>query len=517
MTTSQERVFLHLPAYRLIVCTECAFCVLPGALNRHLRDVHHLAKAARSVHLNFIGDLDLATNADEVFYPHRDATPVLGLPIANGFACVRPGCAHLCLAAKRMQAHWRETHGVCASTNDGGRQWKSVKLQTFFRGANLRYFAVTPEKPTPASTALSKAPANSLMVMSPSTLILGMTETEHRLRERFYGVVYQALFPCVASHESWRDRILWEADQHDFLRFALLSVSASHAALEYPDQSQQLRATASKHCDTALKRLPERISSVNPENFFAVFNFCRLVTLCCIAQTQCAVLESNDREIADGPILPAWVPLQRTTYEFLLPHTGLVPTGLYVTQREKYVVQNQEGYNTSRNPDDGHLEALALLFTDLDIDNDAVALPCLEALSRLRILWAEPYSSNPVVNFRDAALTWDIKLSEAYVDLVLAEEPRALIILAHVAVLWDMAEEHYWYMRGHAKAMLHRVAKRLPNEWLPWIAWPISRVGRARHGNLVVSQVQSVRDGSSEPERHLLQAATTSWLDLIKA
>jgi len=82
---SFERVFNHLPEYRIIVCKRCAFAVVPAQVKRHLHDQHpDLSGELRKSIVATSRELSSVTHAlDEVQYPDLAASPVDLLPIYN--------------------------------------------------------------------------------------------------------------------------------------------------------------------------------------------------------------------------------------------------------------------------------------------------------------------------------------------------------------------------------------------------------------------------------------------------
>ena len=132
----------YLPQHRVVRCVACQYAVPPSALPRHMKDLHHIHRGRRRSLLEYAATLDLADPADVVL-PKPYEPPVPSLPIEDGVACCSDGCGYLSMTKKRMKRHWVTYHDAHGTE---GTDWRSVKLQTFFRGNNLRYFIVTPEQ-----------------------------------------------------------------------------------------------------------------------------------------------------------------------------------------------------------------------------------------------------------------------------------------------------------------------------------------------------------------------------------
>ena len=139
--TKREVNLQHLPEYRVLLCRGCRYCVLPQALDRHLKVIHRLSQNERIQHLNRIRGLDLA-EVDHVVSPVSDWPPIKGLPVYSGYACQVQDCGYLSITAKRMQAHQKTQHPNNQVKVNEHCRYRRTKLQTFFRGNNLRYFPV---------------------------------------------------------------------------------------------------------------------------------------------------------------------------------------------------------------------------------------------------------------------------------------------------------------------------------------------------------------------------------------
>jgi hypothetical protein len=127
----------YLPTYRVLICLRCNYAIQPGAVARHLKEIHHLRHLSRRPFVDYASGFKLSQPSDAVL-PDETQFPVPLLPVQNGLACSFAGCAHLCVTAKRMKQHWMSVHHISAS--ELGDFWHPVPLQTFFRGNALRYF-----------------------------------------------------------------------------------------------------------------------------------------------------------------------------------------------------------------------------------------------------------------------------------------------------------------------------------------------------------------------------------------
>lgn len=500
---------------RVLLCTQCGYCVLHRALDRHLKAIHHLPAAERKRHLAEVQDLDVA-DLEDVPYPDAGSEPIPGLPIFDGYSCGVEGCQYLCVTNKRMQAHWRSAHD-----GENGVHCHRVRLQTFFRGNSLRYFTVARraasgslhesdaaiwtggwllKKPEVGANKLAGTVHTLIEVPTTNTSVEKVMQSpkadmrnavvplksdlpppdnsiesaiEWFLTRQFCEESYFSLQPVKSAAPSWRDEILQACSEADFLRFAILSLSANYIAVSFPDSRQFYGEEAGRYRDLAITSLAKRISTVNADNFFAVFNFTRLITLCCLAGIQLNKLEGQSESYSTKSVLPEWFPIQHQGKALIWPYRGdgRIIRAMHGPWEPLATSNAMPEYDLSNNPYDERLEELELALKALP-DGYTVDGSCLEALNVLRRVWATPYRDRGN-GFRDVALMWATRISSNYLALVESHDPVALIILAHYWVLWSQSEEYYWYMKGHAETMLLRIVQRLEWKWQDWIEWPI--------------------------------------------
>jgi hypothetical protein len=136
-TISPAQLLHYLPTYRVLICLHCRYAIQPGAVMRHLKEIHSIKRIARQVFIDHVSKIELS-QPNDVIAPDETHFPVPLLPIQTGLACTFVSCTHLCVTRKRMKQHWRSVHHIIAS--EEGNFWISVPLQTFFRGNALRYF-----------------------------------------------------------------------------------------------------------------------------------------------------------------------------------------------------------------------------------------------------------------------------------------------------------------------------------------------------------------------------------------
>jgi len=313
------------------------------------------------------------------------------------------------------------------------------------------------------------------MIASP---VSNRSETllDWRLTYQFYKTSYQSVLPVKSTiGESWRDQVLAVSAYTVFLRYAVLSITAHQIATENLESRQLYAQEAGRYHHLALKALTAETSIVDPDNFFALFNFSRLMTVCCLARVRLDALQNgnDDTPTIAGSILPEWFAVQLQGRALMLPHRGggRIVNAMHGPAEKLYTANRLPRQWLRYNTYDGRLQALA---TNLQALPTATMDPaCLEALDILRRCWAVPFAAE-TLDLRDVALMWVVRVPPRYLDLLRDHVPVALVVFAYYCVMWSLAEGDYWYMRGHAIAMLHRIIERLHWQWHEWITWPAS-------------------------------------------
>ena len=304
------------------------------------------------------------------------------------------------------------------------------------------------------------------------------------LTRQFAQQSFSSLLVKGAS-PSWRDQMLQVCADTDSVRYLVLSATASHIAFAHRESRALYAQEADKYRNLAIKTLPAATESVKPENFFALFNFSCLMTLCCLAKNQLNQLDSGHSSLVPASVVPAsvvpeWALVQRHGRALIWPYRGQgrLVDAMHGPPQRLFAVEKQAYNDTDKpelrlNPHDKRLKDLGKALQALA---NSVADPsCLEALHLLRNVWNIPHRE-AATSFRDVALMWMARVNERYIKFLRNYDPIAIIIFAHYCVLWSLTEEHYWYMQGHAQTMLSKAVQCLDWRWQDWLAWPISMV-----------------------------------------
>ena len=140
LTPPPESLLQYLSAYKVVVCTSCKYAIQPKAIARHLKEIHRIKLADRQPYMQYVESFELAEHEIVMQYQPSDF-PVPLLPVQSGLQCTSEDCTYLCKTEKRMKHHWLSVHG---RHGVAANNWRTVPLQTFFKGNLLRYFTSTP-------------------------------------------------------------------------------------------------------------------------------------------------------------------------------------------------------------------------------------------------------------------------------------------------------------------------------------------------------------------------------------
>lgn len=375
-----------------------------------------------------------------------------------------------------MEAHWRTQH---SSADSGARldhkKCRPVKLQTFFRGSNLQYFEVSISARTDNELDQEGLPGSRLKEPLPNDS--NDSSAEWSLIKHFEEEAHASLIPAKCTAQaSWRDLSLQAGEHADYLRYALLSLTAHHVAFRHSESRELYSEEADKYRNLAISTLREQVTEVDVTRFFEVFNFTRLLNICCLAGIQLSKLRGRyDYSATTKGVLPEWIPMQLEGRKLIwsLRGEGRIVNALQAPAQDLFAAFRMPAEDLPFNPHDGYLSALDSALRSLQ--HPSITQVSLEALHTLRRVWAVPYR-HPANGFRDVALMWAVRVPVDFLHLIAAHDPVALVVFAHYCVLWTFAEREYWYMRGHAETMLFRVVQRLEWKWQLWIVWPIRMV-----------------------------------------
>ena len=131
--------FIHLPEFRVIICKECEYVVLPSHINTYfVGEPYKLEVSERRKITEEVAEVNRLITNEEVLrqtdfpFPVPTSKPIEGLaaPKRGMLQCmfedIRGVCRYICKTTGRMRAHCREEHGQ-KGTRRGRRPKKHVR------------------------------------------------------------------------------------------------------------------------------------------------------------------------------------------------------------------------------------------------------------------------------------------------------------------------------------------------------------------------------------------------------
>ena len=471
LPTEPRELLCYVAEYRVLICQPCGYAVQPTGLSRHLKEIHKIHSANREIFLDYADTLDLQ-QPEAILLPKEkdDTEPIPFLPIVDGLACGIDGCRHLCATGKRMKMHYRAVHPNVTPTD---LKCSAVHLQTFFRGNQLRYFAVR-RKPSPP-TSESERDAG----LEPRCT-----------REQVAGDVDMLLkhFRAFLSAEFARNSIsasCWDVGpsglpaKYPFLKHGILSCAALHLAYLNGTQRRLYRFMAARHQNIALPSFRSAVEHPTVDNCLALLAFTELLVIHCFAASRDSDIDSDTGEDSlllvqgrSGPF-PDWLRVLRGSCYIFKPVEAYVMS----LPKAAMVFEGYQPANLTTAARNAQLETLFGIFTTKPAAQEPQHPALLSALNLLLHAFALAETSRAQGNYTLNGIVhiWPVQVPDEYLELLKKRHPIALILLAHYALLF-LPLEGSWYMEGYSRRLMTRINAELDDEWKTWLTWPLEQV-----------------------------------------
>lgn len=337
----------------------------------------------------------------------------------------------------------------------------------------------TASTPTVLATVESAAAGSQSEAQSTSTAFVEGQEmysvTDMQLLHHYSTVVYATLSAVFEQREAWRTSVVKVALQYKFFLQGILAFSALHMAHVTPAQARSYLFIATTHQDAALaefrRLLGDQVTSETSRPLFLFSCFLAMYAFALPGVEGVFYHAHSSGGSLDGFL--DCVQLVRGTKELLVPWFDVLAKG------ELGVLL---GPTWNGNPVDEmsmpESLPLAQLYTACDIRPDtARANPYSSAIHDLHTAFrctAEPNGSSIIA----IALTWPIVVPKDYLELLKEQEPKAMVILAHYAVLLH-EQRSCWIFQHWGRCLIERIAAKLGQGWESALAWPKQIVGLA--------------------------------------
>ena len=303
------------------------------------------------------------------------------------------------------------------------------------------------------------------------TTDLAVQELEllHHFSIKTYATLADAC-ASVNNRELWQTHAVRLGFKHEFLLRAILSVSALHLRYLNPLESTYYDLIASTHQSFALEAARDVLTHVDEYNCHAIFTFSCLIVIMTSASLRKQAGAEAHQEILE------WFLLLRGCNSVLqLYWDNLTDSFLYPLLEE---VRHTDTKATHGIKD---VDRIMDLLTTCCYSGPGGDPEASKAYSMSVYELVKTFSQVSILRDRGQGLIlscciWPNTIPQKYLELLADQQPQALVILAHYAVLLHWAD-HEWFMRGMARYLLDTIKASVAEEWQGALAWPSSVIG----------------------------------------
>jgi hypothetical protein len=269
--------------------------------------------------------------------------------------------------------------------------------------------------------------------------------------------------------DPWRIDIPILAQHFPFLMRGILAVTSLHLSKSTMDHNlrSQYVNLAAYHQDIALPEYRGTLVDVTEANVTAVLAFSVLTVIYSFATTK-----DSGALYTSG--CPEWLLLSRGVgqipphWESWIERGCLGPQTMH--RRKLHAI------DAKLHPEDYRLVALHSVLTTLSPDEQHEATHYKAALYWLRQAFAHAGNPESRISPMCAIMYWVERISQEFLDLLVLQKPRAIVLMAHFCVLMRRAS-NYWYVAGAAEDIMVELQRTVHPKFLPWMEWPMQVFG----------------------------------------
>jgi hypothetical protein len=287
------------------------------------------------------------------------------------------------------------------------------------------------------------------------------------LLHHYSTATYSTLTDRTDIRHLWRTAVPLAAFEHDFLLHSMLSVAALHLATEQPNRWAQHMDAAIRHHNLALPKYRSSLDRIDSRNCSALFACSTLVVVYALGFS---FLRAPHGMGLETPVLG-------------ISDIFALLRGSHMVLREawQWIEVGEFGALFEGRAVDQYKEmppAMKASFRLLEEHNDSPSVDPSDrevyevTIRKLR----ECFIGVWVQGDKAFALSWPILVEPSYIVLLDKEEPMALAILAHYAVVLDVVRERWW-STGWGEQLLLDISQSCSAEWQALIAWPLEVIG----------------------------------------
>ncbi|KAI9149013.1 Orsellinic acid/F9775 biosynthesis cluster protein D [Paramyrothecium foliicola] len=477
----------YLAEYEVVVCIRCKYAIQPAGIARHLKDIHHILRAARHPYTAYAETLVLK-DPDKVVPPQSpNRFPVPDLPVEQGWRCAAPGCDYKCVSVKRMETHWPATHDRKGISK---QDWIACPLQTFFRGNMLRYFTCQEAslRNTTSSDNRSQISVDTNEEVNASAVSFYLPRLrvhyafdalDNVLLEHYFSSSYRNFMLDDASLPIWLETVPGIATENRFLIHGMLACTALHMAHLDPSLSDTYTMRAYCHQEVAIPLYRYAIEHPSKQNCNALVSFAYML----VVYTFATDTDSSNRPLflvddsgselgGEQLIIPHWLHFIRAGCSMLCHVWDHVETG--PVRALAYGWEVEPGPSSERS-------LYLNYFLSIIPQDSSWSAEDITTYSRAASMLAESLAHLEEAGHKRDFTTWQVlgvwpaRVEDDYVTLLSRRHPGALILLAYYCIML-MKINGLWYFTGRPAKLLSSILRILDQKWHPVVKTAVDQV-----------------------------------------
>lgn len=273
---------------------------------------------------------------------------------------------------------------------------------------------------------------------------------------------------CTESslNQLWQYQVPKLAFQHEFLFHGILSVAALHLAHLSPTRRAELYFKGSLHEQEALKSFQKALGAMDQSNCCALFTFsCLLVPIIFVSKIRESNMSESPAEMFD------WIGLCQGGYSILKQYRAELENSFLEPLLRPVFSADMGSIDEIERGE----YLLSLLKFASTIEDEETSQICSLAAHDLVSVFVQANTRKKLGKTTFVTtMTWAVRLSIKFVNLLKEGNPESLVIMAHYCVLLHRGpESSSWFLHGYAQYIINAIQMSSSENWHPLIAWPM--------------------------------------------
>jgi hypothetical protein len=252
------------------------------------------------------------------------------------------------------------------------------------------------------------------------------------------------------------------AFKHDFLLHTLLATSSLHLACTTtkPRDHDKYFAACDEHFHWAIKKYRLQLFDLSDQNCEALFACGMLLFLSAFSEKEeTESTSSNEMPQMMQPTLAQGIKFMREGRALFKPFLPQIMAGCLGP------LLAEPNPSTFMSDDPGILTDFESLCKGC---NEVELRACDQAIASLKVAYASRACGSPL----KMVGSWPLTLSDSFVEMLEAEDARALVILAHFCAVAHASSRCWWATQSQIEGRLKKIEERIGEAWGEWLKWP---------------------------------------------